>query len=188
MHTDYQNLRFARWALLVLSLFVGGTSPVWAHGAGSHHAHSPSNQGYVTAQSLNVRSGPGTQYRRVGVLRQGEPVDIVSRSGNWYQIRGSHGTGWVSRSYISIAQAPVYRNEHRRSYRTHRPRRHFAVIAPHRYGFVNMFEGPGRRYHIKAQLPAGERVRVLEYGRRWTLVGKRGLGRGYVRSRFLERY
>ena len=182
MNTHRLHLQFPRWAVVVLSLLVGGASPAWAHGANSHHSHA-ADQGHVTAHNLNVRSGPGTRYTRIGVLHRGDPVEVVSRSGNWYQIRGSRGTGWVSGSYISIRPSPGYRDRYRHSYRT---RARFAVVSPRRYGFANMFDGPGRRYHVVAQLPAGVRVRIIEYGRKWSLIGKRGLGRGYIRTRFLH--
>ncbi len=56
------------------------------------HAFSQSN-------SLNIRSGPGTNYERVGSLNFGERVSVIGRngSGTWIQI----DTGWVSAQYLS---------------------------------------------------------------------------------------
>lgn len=56
--------------------------------------------------SLNVRSGPGTSYSKIGSLTAGQVVRIVGE-GNasdgtlWYQINYGDGTGYVSSSYIS---------------------------------------------------------------------------------------
>ena len=88
-------------------------------------------------------------------------------------------------------RAPISAQPHRhtRPAHSHRfnSRRDFAVISPNRFGFANVFEQPGRFGRILAQLVQGERVRVLERGRRWTLIRKRGIGVGYIRTRFLDR-
>jgi uncharacterized protein YraI len=46
---------------------------------------------------LNVRSGPGTGYGVVGVLQDGENVEVVARSGGWYQLADG---GWASGNYL----------------------------------------------------------------------------------------
>ena len=56
--------------------------------------------------SLNVRSGAGTTYARVGALAKGETVIVLSASGGWSKIL-YHGTktGYVSSQYLSSSQA-----------------------------------------------------------------------------------
>jgi uncharacterized protein YraI len=54
--------------------------------------------------SLNVRSGPGTNYDRVGSLAAGSTVEIVGRTANssWWQIPyagAPDGKGWISAGY-----------------------------------------------------------------------------------------
>lgn len=49
--------------------------------------------------TLNVRSGPGTSYAKVGILNNGDRVTINAQNGNWYSIGPSK---WVSASYIEI--------------------------------------------------------------------------------------
>lgn len=59
----------------------------------------------VTTQSsaLNVRSGAGTSYTRVGSLARGENVLVLSKSGSWCRIL-YHGTktGYVSSQYLTM--------------------------------------------------------------------------------------
>ena len=55
---------------------------------------------------LNVRSGPGTSYARIGSLWNGSTVNVLEDAGNgWYKIsyRGSSGTveGYIMGDYIS---------------------------------------------------------------------------------------
>ena len=56
----------------------------------------------VNASALNVRSGAGTSYARVGSLSRGEVVLKLKTSGSWTRIL-YHGTktGWVSSQYLS---------------------------------------------------------------------------------------
>ncbi len=51
--------------------------------------------------SLNVRSGPSTNYRVVDVLYEGENVDVERCQSGWCQINHSGPDGWVSASYLT---------------------------------------------------------------------------------------
>lgn len=81
----------------------------------------------VNIPVLNVRQGPGLQYSPVGLLRQGDGVQITAQvdtpAGRWWQIRfdqAAGGLGWVSADpgfvtvintdivpVLSIAAAPI---------------------------------------------------------------------------------
>jgi SH3 domain protein len=51
---------------------------------------------------LNLRSGPGVQYRILGVVKTGDAVEIVNRGDGWTQIRvASLGTGWIPEGYLN---------------------------------------------------------------------------------------
>lgn len=66
-------------------------------------ATSVSYTRYVATQSqnLNVRSGPGTNYKVVRSLKKGSKVTVTATNGSWSQI----GTNeWVSTSYLSATQ------------------------------------------------------------------------------------
>jgi uncharacterized protein YraI len=63
---------------------------------------SSSGETYVvTAGALNVRSGPGTGYRRIGGLSSGDRVTVTGSQGEWKRIRLSNGEGWVHGDYLS---------------------------------------------------------------------------------------
>jgi hypothetical protein len=52
--------------------------------------------------SVNVRSGPGTQYRVVDTLYRGEDLNIETcRSNGWCLISHSGPDGWVSARYLT---------------------------------------------------------------------------------------
>ncbi|WP_375104032.1 N-acetylmuramoyl-L-alanine amidase [Paenibacillus sp. RS8] len=55
----------------------------------------------VTADSLRIRSGPGTQYKMLGSLKAKDTVTLLLRQNDWARIRTASGdTGWVAAQYI----------------------------------------------------------------------------------------
>jgi len=62
---------------------------------------SPALADQATA-SVNVRSGPGTQYSVVDTLYRGENINIETcRSNGWCRIAHTGPDGWVSARYLS---------------------------------------------------------------------------------------
>lgn len=51
----------------------------------------------VTANALRIRSGAGTNYRIVGVIRDRGVYTIVETSGNWGKLKS--GAGWICLDY-----------------------------------------------------------------------------------------
>ena len=68
------------------------TTPPASSSSGSGSA------GTVTADSLNVRKGPGTKYDSVGKVYKGDKVTILETDGNW----GKTEKGWISLKYVKM--------------------------------------------------------------------------------------
>src|SRR5688572_11274144 len=68
-------------------------------------------RGFVTAQELNVRTGPGTQFMVTAILHQGAALTIhdTNAAGNWLYISYSEGDywGWVSALHVQRTAATV---------------------------------------------------------------------------------
>lgn len=56
--------------------------------------------GKVIASALNVRSGPGTQYRIQGTLKLNDAVEILETVNGWHKIRYGTSTSYVSGDWI----------------------------------------------------------------------------------------
>lgn len=54
--------------------------------------------GTVIDADLNVRSGPGKDYERVGGIKKGDSVEILAQVNSW----GYTGKGWVSMRYVKM--------------------------------------------------------------------------------------
>lgn len=60
----------------------------------------------ISSGTLNVRSGAGTGYSKVGSLTKNEQVLVISTTGNWsYILYDGVNTGYVSSWYLSDKQA-----------------------------------------------------------------------------------
>ncbi|MFQ3536737.1 MAG: Ig-like domain-containing protein [Aggregatilineales bacterium] len=60
--------------------------------------------GVVNTFLLRVRSGPGTQFQQIGLLREGTEIVIVgvSRDLRWYLFRTAEGTAWTSALFVKL--------------------------------------------------------------------------------------
>jgi stage II sporulation protein D len=130
--------------------------------------------GTVTASILNVRSGPGTSYGKLGKLLKGDRVEItnVEYTSNWHQIIYGGGLAYVHASYISIASqggsggtGPVY-----------------ASINANK---LNFRTAPGTNSAVICTLSRGDIVQVLEKGAQWYKV-KYGGREGYMYASYLK--
>ena len=59
------------------------------------------------ADGLNIRSGPGVNYDKIGKLANGTTVDVLEAVSGWYKIsfvntNGTTGEGYVSGDYLSV--------------------------------------------------------------------------------------
>jgi SH3-like domain-containing protein len=62
------------------------------------------SDGVATGDAVNIRSGPGTNYKDVGKLAKGEKVEVVETKGEWTQIRPTANcAGWIAAELVEIA-------------------------------------------------------------------------------------
>lgn len=66
-----------------------------------HYYKVDFSTGLVTATNLNVRSGPGTQYKIVATVKKNEYIRVFAGVGDWYivQVEGDF-IGAVSKKYV----------------------------------------------------------------------------------------
>ncbi len=56
-------------------------------------------------QNVNVRSGPGTNYTRIGALSVGQSFEIIGKNpaGDWYQFDFNGQNGWVRQDFVTVS-------------------------------------------------------------------------------------
>jgi len=57
------------------------------------------------ADGVNVRSGPGTNYTRLGYLDPGAEAQVIGRYSDWWQIRYDDAPGWVFGEIVTASNA-----------------------------------------------------------------------------------
>lgn len=78
----------------------------WIYASSSYVSNQNAECGGVTASALNVRSGPSTGYRIVGVIPKGSHWSVTGVSGSWRRIWFASEARWVHGSYLDQS-APV---------------------------------------------------------------------------------
>jgi uncharacterized protein YgiM (DUF1202 family) len=64
------------------------------------------SDGVATADNLNVRCGPGVNYREIGKLTKGTKVDVVVTKGEWTQIKPTpECSGWIAAELVDVEPA-----------------------------------------------------------------------------------
>ena len=62
--------------------------------------------GTVMARKLNMRGGPGINYRIVGVLETGSKVTVRMQRGEWLEVAAPESASlWVSREFIKVPES-----------------------------------------------------------------------------------
>ena len=122
--------------------------------------------------AVNVRSGPGTSYTKLGELKKGDSVALVGATGSWSIIKWGTGTAYVSSSYLTKSSS----NTGSGSTTT--------MVAT---ANVNVRTGPSTSYSILGYLVKGETVQKTGTSGNWTQV-KYNNQTAYVSSSYLKAY
>ncbi len=135
---------------------------------------TPVTTAVVKDGPLNVRSGPGTTYGRVGSLNKGTQVTVLETLDGWYKISSGSLTGYVSAQYLSIGS-----NGNTDSNDTSMSKDGLVLSGP-----LNVRSGPGTGYSRIGSLRAGTTVSVIGSSGSWYHITS-GNVTGYVHSDYL---
>lgn len=106
--------------------------------------------GTTTDDNVNMRAGPGTNYKILAQLPANTRAQILGEQTGWYRILTSWGTeGWVSAYFFKVTQASVA---------TAQPP---SIGSAGTVGVVNMRTGPGTSYPIAGRLSDSTVLEVL---------------------------
>ena len=134
---------------------------------------------YVSASvGLNVRSGAGTSYSKLGKLEYKEKVTVLSTSNGWSKINYNGKTGYVDSSYLkSTLQDSTNDNTNNETTGT--------TKYVNTTSGLNVRSGAGTRYSKLGKLEYKEKVTVLSTSNGWSKINYNGKT-GYVDSSYLQ--
>ena len=135
---------------------------------------------YVNSTSgLNVRSGAGTTYSKLGTLEYKEKVTVLSTSNGWAKINYNGQTGYVSSSYLQTTVPGGTTSENNNSSTT------TTVKYVNATSGLNVRSGAGTSYSKIGSLDYKEKVTVLSTYNGWAKINYKGQA-GYVSSSYLQ--
>ena len=134
---------------------------------------------YVSASvGLNVRSGAGTSYSKLGKLEYKEKVTVLSTSNGWSKINYNGKTGYVDSSYLkSTVQDSTNDNTNNETTGT--------TKYVNTTSGLNVRSGAGTSYSKLGKLEYKEKVTVLSTSNGWSKINYNGKT-GYVDSSYLQ--
>ena len=160
-------------------LSVGQSSP--AKAPAQSKPSSPSSSGGSAGRisgtggaGVNVRSGAGTRYGRIGGLAEGASVTIVGQSGGWYQIKYGSGTGWVCGDYVKKTSGGSSGGTST------------GKVSGTGGSGLNVRSGAGTGYGRIGGLGEGASVTIVGQSNGWYQI-KYGSGTGWVSSQFVKK-
>jgi uncharacterized protein YgiM (DUF1202 family) len=119
--------------------------------------------------SLNLRTGPGTDFAIIVRMDHGDRVAVLERQGSWARVRHEDGfNGWASLNFLRPAGAAGT-----------------LAVVPTNDGALNLRTGPGTEFDVIRRLSTGERVRVLETVGNWHRVRHPSGDEGWASARYL---
>lgn len=136
----------------------------------------------ITADSANVRGGPGTNYDQVGALPAGTQLRVLAQIDGWYQARGEDGRIiWITAELLDLDLAaadflPVASN--------------IPAPPPAKIGLVleeglNLRDGPGTGYIGMTKLKASAQLDLLARYGDWLQVQTAEGQAGWVLGQYL---
>ena len=134
-------------------------------------------RGTVNVSSLALRSGPGTNYKILGMLTKGQALDILNTSGNWARVKTATGnTAWVYNSYITKATPSSTVQE-----KNVQVNKSGTITA----SSLNLRSGPGTAHSSTGLITKGQIVTVLSVSGDWSRI-KTAEGRtGWVYNKYI---
>ena len=172
-------------------LSVGQSSP--AKAPAQSKPSSPSSSGGSAGRisgtggaGVNVRSGAGTRYGRIGGLAEGASVTIVGQSGGWYQIKYGSGTGWVCGDYVKKTSGGSSGGSSSGGSSSGGSTSTAGYVSGTGGAGVNVRSGAGTGHSRIGGLAEGASVTIVGQSNGWYKI-KYGSGTGWVSSQFVKK-
>ncbi|MEE0325869.1 SH3 domain-containing protein [Butyricicoccus sp.] len=151
--------------------------------SGGNTSSTPSNNGsqnvsktvYISASSLNVRSGAGTSYSVIGNLKKGNSASVVGSTNGWYKIKYGSGYGYISSKYTTSSTPTTTTTNIAPTTSTNK--------TVYTTCSLNVRSGASTSYSVVGVLGSGKAASVVGTSGSWYKI-KYGSGYGYISSKY----
>lgn len=134
---------------------------------------------YVNGDDVQLRSGPGTRFPRVGLLDRGVRVDIIAYDGQWRKVRvpGSGEVGWIADWLLNGGSSGSPTSSGSSKYGQAR------YVAE---DSLYLREGPGVEHSAMTLLDLGTIVYIMDGNEKWVKVHVHDGPIGWVYREYLS--
>jgi L,D-peptidoglycan transpeptidase YkuD (ErfK/YbiS/YcfS/YnhG family) len=126
---------------------------------------------YVTASTLNIRSGPGTSYKVVITVKKNQAVTVTQTKGSWDKVTVGKKTGWASNKYLTTKKPAAKATTSTKT---------MYVTA----STLNVRSGTGTNYKVVATVKKNQSLKVSQTKGSWSKVTV-GSKTGWASSKYL---
>lgn len=117
-----------------------------------------SKEAIVSADHLNIRSGPGLDYAAKFSAKKGDRFEILNKEGDWLKVQlPGNRTGWAANWLVNVESS----------------NQTTAAVRSDADG-LRMRTGPGTSYSVAGTFPKGEKAAVLDHNGSWMKVSYNG--------------
>jgi len=142
-------------------------------------------KGTVKSSEVNLRSGPGTSYKKLKTVKKGKTLTITGSSGSWYRtstkVNGKKKTCYVKKSYVKLKSSSSSSSSSSTTYVKYKTTTK-----------VNYRSGAGTSKAVKGTLKKGETIQVEKgYSKKadgytWYRFKKNGK-KYYIASKYVKK-
>ena len=138
----------------------------------------PVNGYVVKCDVLNIRSGAGTKYSKVGQLPAGTKVTVLETQKQGSMLWGRIDKGWISMDYVRLGEPPENSKNETTS---QQPVNGYIV----KCDAVNIRAGVGTHYDKVGKLAAGTKVTILETQKQGSMLWGR-IDQGWISMDYVQ--
>ena len=139
----------------------------------------------VATANVNIRSGPGRSYKKLGTLNKGQSISVIKITNKWAQFIWNDTVAYVHSDYIKYGNAVLTNPAGEPVVVTVGADESGIVIAT-ATGNVNVRSGPGTNYKKLGKLRRGQPVAVCSINGKWAEITWTGSQRAYVHTDYLR--
>ncbi len=127
----------------------------------------------VTGSVVNVRSGPGVDNLKAGVVTRGYRLEILSETGGWYKVRfAGNRVGWVAKDLVEVETTAGEKVQE------------WVKVTG---SVVNVRSGPTTDFEVVQQVSAGKIFQVIGRRGEWLEVQLDGDRHGWLAGWLTEK-
>ncbi|SEQ15659.1 N-acetylmuramoyl-L-alanine amidase [Virgibacillus subterraneus] len=139
------------------------------------------NEAVINTDNLNVRTGPGTNFEKIGQVHTDEVYPILQQQDGWVEIQLTQGTGWVTNEYISISGNTDSEDTNEGNMETTTEK-----IITIQHDNTQLRDGPSTSFEITEFANKGIKFKVLSQNNEWYEITNDNYT-GYVLKQLVEK-